>query len=236
MNCEDFKNMIVTGIYGQLNPGDRKAMEDHVGHCPSCEATFREAKMYLGAFESDDKAPIPDWEKSWDVISAQALKPKRRFSFFSHYRRIALAAGTVVLVFVIGLLAGRQLFGPHDRPGQLTNWAGNTYTSNQNYAENLELLLINFANRGDKPAAREFSQAEQAIVGDILTQTRLLKQIAFTRDDTFLLNLLDDIELILIGISNLDPNDQDSADQLKKFIQKKSLKLRLDQLARQTSA
>jgi hypothetical protein len=236
MNCDDIKNTIIAGIYGQLNAGDQKAIEDHVSRCPSCQATYREAKMYLGAFESNDEVPLPDWEKSWDVIAARALEPKRRFPFFLHYRRIALAAASVVLVFAIGLLAGRQLFGPGDRPGQLHNWAGYTYTSHQNYAENLELLLINFANRGDKPAAQEFSQAEQAIVGDILTQTRLLKQIAFTREDAFLLNLLDDIELILIGISNLDPGDRDSADQLNQFIQKKSLKLRLDQLAKQTSA
>lgn len=236
MNCEDFKNMLITGIYGRLNPGDQEAMEDHVRHCQSCEAAYREAKTYLGAFESNDPVPLPDWDKSWDVIAARALKPKRRFPLFPHYRRITLAAGAAILVFVIGLMAGRQLYGPDGRPDQLHNWAGYTYTSNQNYAENLELLLINFTNRGDKPADQEFSQAEQAIVRDILTQTRLLKQIALTRDDNFLLNLLDDIELILVGISNLDPSDKNSADQLNQFIQKKSLKLRLDQLARQTSA
>jgi len=235
MNCEDFKDKMVTGIFGVLKPGDRETVEEHVARCPSCEATYRKSQMYLGAFESSDDIPLPDWEESWNVIAAQALKPKRRFfPQFNHYRRLALA-GAAVLVFTMGVWAGGGLFRQNTPAGQFESWAGYNYTSYQEYAENLDLVLINFANRDNKSATRDFDAKEKAIVGDILTQTRLLKQAASTRDDILLRDLLEDIEFILIGISNLGPNDKDSADQLIQFIQREGLKLKLNQLARHES-
>jgi len=61
----------------------------------------------------------------------------------------------------------------------------------------------------------------------MLVQTRLLKYLVSQRDDPYLLQLLEDLELILVEISNLKPQDQQSAAQLTRLIRENEIKFKI---------
>ncbi len=235
MNCEDFKNSIITGIYGKLTASQKEDMENHVRKCPKCERLYQRTQGYYGVFEEKEAIPMPDWEKSWAVISEKTTRKRSRFTLFP-YKRYALAATSVLVVFILGFFTGRRFFFRAQNGSLLEAPADFHYASTQYYAESLELLLVNFTNQSDQEAKESFNEVERKIITDVLAQTRLLKLIASRRGDPVLQELLEDVELILIGISNLAPEDKDSADQLNQFIIEKSLKLRLRQLAKDKSA
>ena len=100
----------------------------------------------------------------------------------------------------------------------------------QRYAENLDLILVSFMNRTDAQRQEEISQVEKRVIRDILVQTRLLKYLVSQRDDPYLQQLIEDVELIMIGISNIKPQDQDSAEQLTRLIRENEIKFKLKTL------
>ncbi len=54
-------------------------------------------------------------------------------------------------------------------------------------------------------------------------------------DKTYLLRLIEDMELILVSISNLRPDDEEYTQQLAHLIQEKALLFRLQQLVKNTT-
>jgi len=85
-------------------------------------------------------------------------------------------------------------------------------------------------NRADARKQDQISDLEKKVIEDILLQTKLLKYLVAERNDPYLQQLLEDLELILVGISNLRPQDQDSAAQLARSIRENELKFKVKTL------
>ena len=82
-------------------------------------------------------------------------------------------------------------------------------------------------NRTDARKKEEMSDIEKLVIKDMLIQTKLLKDLVSQKDDPRLLQLLEDVEFILVGISNLRPQDQQSAAQLTRLIRENEIKFKL---------
>ena len=222
MNCNKFRDLIVVSIYGKLTDQEKGDFDDHRRECEKCEALYKTTAEFAGIYEDKNDIPLPDWEKSWSVISDKAFR-KKRFGFsFVPSVRFAAAAAAVVVVFAVGLFAGRTLF---DRP--VLETAPRHVLPIQQYAENLEPLLVNFTNRSEEQTSEDYSEVELRILTDMLAQTRLLKYLAEQRGDEFQIKLLEDLEFVLVDITNLRPGDREPVDQLKRLIKEKDLRYRL---------
>lgn len=237
MNCDEIKDLIIINIYGKLNASNQERLEKHLGECPNCARLYHQTEIYGGLFNEEEKIPLPFWDKSWQVIAKSVFREKRSFySSFITSPRLALAGAAVCMIFVIGFFIGRYFLVP--KPGQhFSNFprAQAETSPLQAYAENLELLLINFMNRGDKSIEQDFSKIEQKVIADMLVQTRVLKYLISQQEDQYLNDILEDFEFILVCIANLKPGDRDTANQLAQFIREKALKLKLQQLAKDNS-
>lgn len=231
MNCEECREIFVLHIYGELTEEQEESLRRHLSACPGCAGAFARIGKIHGVLKPDGDPPQPDWEASWRVIRNRALgRPGRRFVLFP-VRRFALIAATAVSVFVIGILAGRSLFGPGRETVPIA--LDRTYrgvASLSAYAETLEPVLLDFMNRGGRPASKEMAELTNRVVADMLAQTRLLKRAAARDDDRSLYGLLEDIELVLISITNLRGGNGDVAAQLDQVIKDKSLLYRLKRL------
>jgi len=231
MKCRDFKNIILIDIYGKLTPAQKNEMKTHIRECEKCAQLYDETEKYSGILEEKKEISLPDWEKNWRAISENVLSKRKLLPAFIPSGKFALAAAAFCLVFIIGLYAGKKLFSPQPEIVISEPELQYSYTSTiQNYAERLEILLINFINRGNQASSEEYSEIEKKVTADILLRTRLLKYLASQRKNSELQSLLEDMEMILVSISNLRPKDEDYADQLDDFIHKKALKFRLRQL------
>lgn len=228
MKCEECKNLITVSVYGKLTYSERRQLEDHLRECPECTRIYKKSENLSSLFEEKEDILLPDKEKSWDVISAIATQRKGGQTIFFPYKKLAFVASALVIVFLLGFLIGKHVFFHRagETPPESTALQG--YESPiQRYTEGLEPILINFLNRTDARKQEEMSDIEKQIVKDMLIQTKLLKHIVSLREDPRLLQLLEDIEFILVGISNLKPQDQESADQLTRLIRENEIKFKL---------
>jgi hypothetical protein len=228
MNCEECKNLITVSVYGKLTPQEKSQLEDHLRECSECDRIYEKSENLSSLFEDKEEIPLPDKEKSWDIISSKAVQRKSDKTIFFPYKKWAFAASALVVVFILGFLIGKRVFfpGPGETPPESIAFQG--YESPiQRYTEGLEPILIDFMNRTDARKQQEMSDIEKLVIKDMLIQTKLLKNLVSQRDDPRLLHLLEDIEFILVGISNLRPEDQESAAQLTRLIRENEIKFKL---------
>lgn len=237
MNCEECKNLITVSVFGKLTPQEKRRLEDHLRECPECTRIHQKSENLRSLFEDREEIPLPDKEKSWDIISSKAVQRKGVKIILFPYKKWAFAASALVIVFVLGFLIGKQVFFPGPGETSPESAALQGYESPiQRYTEGLEPILIDFVNRTDAQKQQEISDIEKLVIKDMLIQTKLLKHLVSQRDDPRLLQLLEDIEFILVGISNLKPQDQESAAQLTRLIRENEIKFKLTAfLASQTT-
>ncbi len=228
MNCEECKNLITVSVYGKLTSSERSQLEDHLRECSECTRIYKKSENLSSLFEDKEEIPLPDKEKSWDIISSRAVPRERKRTIYFPYKKWAFAASALVIVFLLGFLIGKQVFFPGPGETSPESAALQDYESPLlRYTEGLEPILIDFVNRTDAQKQQEMSDIEKLVVKDMLTQTKLLKHLISRRDDPRLLQLLEDIEFILVGISNLSPQDQESAAQLTRLIRDNEIKFKL---------
>jgi hypothetical protein len=231
MNCEKCKNLITVSVYGKLTPQEKSQMEEHLRVCSKCARIHEKSTQLSSLFEDEEKILLPDKEKSWEIISSKAVQRKSSWTIFFPYKKWAFAASALVVVFVLGFLIGKQLFFPGPGKTSPESIALKGYESPiQRYTEELEPILINFMNRTDAQKQEEMSDIEKLVIKDMLIQTKLLKHFVSQRDDPYLQHLIEDLEFILIGISNLKPQDQDSAKYLTRLIRENEIKFKLKTL------
>ena len=232
MNCTDYKSLMTIDVFGKLTSEEIKNLKDHIRVCPSCAERYEKTRPFSGGFQAPEDIPFPDWEKSWQVILSQTTKRKKPDKVMVPYRRLVFAGAAFVIVFVVGFIAGRHFFlsGPPRHVFRKHDTSGfNAPISS--YAESTELLLINFMNRRKKQNQEEVWEFERKIILDILVQTRILGLLISKYEEPFMRELIEDVELILVSITNLKPGDEDAAAQLDRFIRENHLKERLHRLA-----
>jgi hypothetical protein len=77
MNCDEYKNLITIGVFGELTKEELSRLKTHLRDCPACSALYEKSEKLSDLADQDDDIPLPDRERSWQIISAKALKKKR---------------------------------------------------------------------------------------------------------------------------------------------------------------
>jgi hypothetical protein len=229
MNCQKAKDLITIGIFGKLTPEQRRELDDHIKDCPEC-ARLAEKSAPLLDRRREKEAPPPDLDKSWRAISAETLE-RRRPRVVKPVRKWALAAASLLVVFILGYFAGKMVLSD----GKEIPSGSAAIPSLTAYADNLRPVLINFLNSREE-APPEIRKLESRIIGDMLQQTRMLKDLAARAGDRGKLELLQDLEFILISMNNLQPDDRESARHLARMIRDKDISLKLRELITYQSA
>lgn len=229
MNCQKAKDLITIAIYGKLTPEQRRELDVHIKGCPECARLAEKSAPFLDQ-RREEEAPPPDLDKSWKTISAETLDCRRPLAI-KPVRKWALAAASLLVVFILGYFAGKMvLSGGKEIPS-----GSAAIPSLTAYADNLRPVLINFVNSREE-APPEIRKLESRIISDMLQQTRMLKDLAARTGDRERLELLQDLEFILISMDNLQPDDRESARHLARMIRDKDISLKLRELITYQSA
>ena len=225
MNCQNAQDLIVIGIYGRLTPFQKEELQAHLQTCTHCTLKYQQAAPLMDLRSEISHIPEPDLKRSWTVISDQVLGRRRFFTRFP-MRKWALAVCSLLAVFVLGYFAGKQVLSPRSARFSLPAEASATY-SFSSYANSLKPVLIDFLNRDGVGTPDTLRLLEKQVINDMLIRTHLLKSLAAGSEDLILLELLQDLELVLISMDNLDPEDRDSTEHLASLIREKKISLRL---------
>ena len=233
MNCEEFKNQTLINMFGKQTPEQEIDFERHLQGCSNCAKIYSRMKSFSGLFEGEKEAPLPHWGKSWRIISERTFK-KKKFSFeFTPQHKMVFAVAASAIIFLFGIFVGKQFFIKTPEIPIFKTSALNVEASPLTaYAESLELVLINFRNQKIDHSKNDYAKLQQKLISEMLAQTEILKYIYSQENNDQLVSLFEDIELILLNISNLRPGEKDMVVQLNKIIQRKAIVIQLQQFSK----
>ena len=64
MNCEEVKNSLIFGIYGQFTKQQQRGLKIHLRECLRCKQLLRQLEKYKGLITGKEDLPITIWAKS----------------------------------------------------------------------------------------------------------------------------------------------------------------------------
>jgi len=226
MKCQKAKNLITIGIYGQLTKRQKQELESHLKECVACMRLYQKSAPLMNLRLRQREIPSPDLEKSWSIISKQTM-PRRRYSKIIPAQKWVLVASSLLIVFILGYFAGKEVLNTRQKglsTGSMTS------LSFHSYADHLKPVLVNFINQDRNETTDKIRRLEKEIIRDMLLRTRLLKDLASHNGNTERIELLQEMEFILVSMSNLESGDQEVAQHLARIIQEKNISLKLKEL------
>jgi predicted anti-sigma-YlaC factor YlaD len=193
------EEQLVLHYYGEPLDGP---VEDHLRECETCRADYRGLQRVLNTL---DAAPVPDRPPEygaalWRKIESR-VRGHRRFAWFS--AREWVLAGAVAMLVVMAFLAGR--LSQRQAPQTAAN-AGPVrerilLVAVGDHLERSQTILVELENSSSPDIAYERQAA-----ADLVESNRLFRQTAASTGDTATASLLEDLERVLIEISN-SPSD-----------------------------
>jgi predicted anti-sigma-YlaC factor YlaD len=76
MNCDEYKDLITISVFGELTSEELTQLKTHLRDCSKCSAIYESSGKLSDLSQHKENSPLPDKEKSWQIISAKALKRK----------------------------------------------------------------------------------------------------------------------------------------------------------------
>ncbi|MEO8127025.1 MAG: hypothetical protein ABI822_08035, partial [Bryobacteraceae bacterium] len=200
------EEQLILHYYGELP--ESPAIDDHIGSCPQCRGEYHALQRVLN---SVDSAPVPSrsadyGQQVWSRVSSKLPGARRKwFAFSQRWVAIAAMAGLVVCAF----LAGR--YSPHSSDtAPVATAAGSTQVrdgillvSVRDHLERSQVVLRELANSSE--TAMDITP-ERTMAGSLVEANRLYRQTAAATGEASVVNILDDLERVLLEISNSPDN------------------------------
>jgi hypothetical protein len=231
MNCDEAKNVITIGVFGEPDPAETSALEEHLRHCPACARAWEQAAALRNPGGVPEDLPKPDWNRSWDVIARRSLDTPKTLRIFGLPGSWVFASAALLAVFVLGFFVGRRYLKPGPEPAYARVSLPAEATPFQAYADSVEPILTDFLNRGKTDLPAKTVELRNRILRSMVEETRLFKGLAEQAGDAELGNLLDELENTLVSLSNLKPGDRASADRLDRTIRERGVRSKLRELS-----
>ncbi len=220
MNCKKYQNLITLYTQDELSPDEKRLLEEHLKKCPTCSQVLKRERIITKSIDKDSLyLPAPDWEASWRVISTQPQKDKKR------WKRLVIQAAAVAAVFIIGSLIGRHVLFPVKQTEEIT-----AFSPLERYISQVRPALTVFMNTSSDQTTEYEMEMEKKIIKEILIDTRFLKQGVYEQENPYLQKLFDELEIILLEISNLKYGDEQSKKMILEMIKKKGMSFKLKAL------
>ncbi len=247
MNCKIFEDKIWDYLDGSLADNVRQDCQSHLTDCSKCSAELEASKAILSEARSIEKAKAPDL--LWQRIEAELDAP--RVPFYSAIRdpmvklmtifenllatpAPALKIAGVLAILTIGVFVGRHLF-PSRTPDRM---AEQLMTQNpkvqmvanrtNDFVEKSKILFLGFVNADPADAEESDWTTEKRVAQNLVRKAAVLKDdLAEFRNERLRL-LIEELEIILLEISNLEETyDMENVDLIKSGIDHKGLMLKI---------
>lgn len=222
MNCQEFRDLLVIGICGELTTEQKQELDRHKGVCSTCAAALARAQFYLCKPVKDKDLPPFLKERAWHMIIRRGRQIKNKHLIGFLWDRPIWILPFMALVLILGWAIGRWGFRPSE------DYQNIPYSSDAqkvvylaDYFDGLQILLTDTLNRNVGVDSPELLSLRTKATRTLIDQTHFWKHHFAQSFDPEFYSYLDNVEFILIAISNLKPGDQESVDQINRMIQEK---------------
>ena len=203
---------------------DRSAIEEHLGDCSECRASFARLERVLAAMDS---MPVPEREEDYGRRVWQQIAPRLPqrspwwWSFGMDLRQwgaVAAAAALVIAAFFLGRRHPVRLPTNDQTVQQVRERI--LLVAVGDHLDRSEMMLVELTNAEPGPADKKLVNisTEQKRAEDLLDENRLYRQTALQQGDSALASVLDELERVLLDIAH-SPAEMTPA-QLEKIRQR----------------
>ena len=199
------EEQLILLYYGEVV--ESPAIQEHIDSCAQCRAEYHALQRVLN---SVDSAPVPSrgadyGQQVWNRVSPKLPGARRRWFVFSQWWAAVAAMGALVIG---GFLAGR--YSPQAPINPVAAVAGSAQVRDRillvsvgDHLERSHMVLSELANTSGKELD---ITPERTLAGNLVEANRLYRQTAAAAGETSVANILDDLERVLIEISNSPDN------------------------------
>lgn len=159
MNCEESQNLITISFYGKLTASEKDRLDAHLRECSRCARIFDKVGKLSHSFNEKEDIPLPDKEKSWQIISSKAFKS--RDSWLDRFvpKKAAYQLSYALLILIVGFSAGYFIHSNWQRSDEIV----------QLRQEVLQIREITAASLLRQESLNE--RLREISMGSLLTQT-----------------------------------------------------------------
>lgn len=223
--CKKYRDMFVEALYNELPESGRAVLQAHLKDCPRCAVEYEGMTAALGKMDRRKRPDMSEeyWENYWDrleeKIDEQHIKIKDRLkldrlwkwlgSFDFRPRRLLYPVSALLLI-ALGIFIGKTIYSP--TPAAETMLAGRPAAASDRvnaaavrHFDNLKPLLVECSNYTESDGIDKSPATipvEKEILKKLILQHHLLKKAAAESSNSFLKQLIDELEIILLEISN----------------------------------
>ncbi|MEM7350615.1 MAG: zf-HC2 domain-containing protein [Acidobacteriota bacterium] len=220
--CRGWRDHLVEAVYGELQGDRRRALDEHLRHCPACRAqlaAFRDTiERVADATPARPQAGTIDlWPRIDATLDAidrtPALRPRevRRGLRLGYPAAAALAAALLLLGLGLGVFLRAPVDAPHSQHVAEVDEGSGSGDPELEFARFLERstpLLLAVANRQlGGPETVRFDLTAERRVAEHLAQEAT--SLAATLEGTGLrrqADLLRDLKVVFLQLANLPPD------------------------------
>lgn len=243
-SCQQ-KNVVVDYFFNELTKEQKAHYERHLTKCAPCQhhladikATARAMKQYQR--EQPDKILLQNYHAQ---LETQFLPARKKSTVIEKaieliFRRpsipIRLAEATILLL--LGIFIGRNFMLKSELPLlSLRQSSSSEALLLKNYLQETEMVLLDVSNLDPIEDQKViFNLIQSTKYRYLLQKTALLKNQASEQEDSQLIELLNQIELILLELSNLKEHAYPATiDEIKHHLKQSYLLMELRSINRQ---
>jgi Putative zinc-finger len=246
--CQKFEDRFVDALYGELDPSNQHALDEHLKECSRCRDLFASMQKTLNIMDSREHPELPDeyWKQYDDSLQkriADAKPENVRWHSFGKIPGWVLKAAAAFILIGVGVLIGRYYMTPTTQP-QIVETRPTPSTTVQRvsmdpetkrFLDRSQVLLIGVVNL-EPDADGNYStdlSAQKKVSRDLIQEASLIKTKLKGPDKRRLNELVSDLELIMLQIANMEAqNDQPEIEMVKSGVDRKGVlfKINLEQM------
>jgi hypothetical protein len=241
--CKKSRLLFDNAICGELTHGEKIFLDRHLKNCPKCRAEFNKDRALFSVItKKKDHEPPPGFWEHYTANLHQRMLREGVLTEKKHRKRLnrrltlptipawAVRGAAAAILLIVGIFIGREFFAPRPQPTPVPVPARQ---DNENVSGNLtsqqKILLRtgSFLNRSRVIllAIENFDpETENAQIINLPSQKRIskallkeaieLKQALSQTRQRRLEELVSQVEVILLQISNMDPGSETEILQL----------------------
>ncbi len=210
------EEQLIAYRYGETK--DRRAIEEHLGACEACRASFQTFERVLAAVNA---APVPERDDAYGSRIWQRIRPrlaertKPSWSEWLLPRRL-VATAAVAAIVVAAFLAGRYWPGGRVQPPSDSAIVEPVQAREQvrerillvavgDHLDRSQMVLLELVNAPSKGTSGKDGvdiSSEQQRAEDLVAANRLYRQTATSTGDAAMASVLDELERALLEIAH----------------------------------
>ena len=200
------KNKIIDYLYGELPQEDVNDFESHLNKCPACSDNLNQL-IRTKNLVSNRIRPLPDKEslKNYHQNLTEIYQGDSLLSRFMQNivikPPIAVRLAEITVVLIVGIFIGTYFNNTGVPQQKKSEYRVNTRFL-KNYLFETELLLLEASNMDSEQNLKQILNDNNCKI--LLQKTLLLKEQAEKFNKTRLINLLNQLELVLLELSNFE--------------------------------